>query len=122
MKLLVSGSRTIKDNLYVYQCLNKIAEKYGMPSEIIHGDAPGVDRLAASWGRVNHIKVTPRPAKWEIYGRKAGYVRNSQMVKECDKGVCLWDGKSKGTKHTMDLLYKAGKLLKEVLKTPLDEL
>jgi len=112
MKLMITGSRTIKDNLYVYQCLNKIADKYGLPEELIHGNAPGVDRLAASWARVKHIKVKPFPAKWDRYGKKAGYIRNAQMVKACDKGVAIWDGKSKGTKHSIDLLRKAGKLLK----------
>ena len=112
MKILVTGSRTVKEYVYVEICLEKACVEFGRPDEIIVGDAPGVDRLTRRWAKVNGIKVTVYPANWKKFGKKAGFLRNAQMVKKCDKGIGIWDGQSKGTKHTIDLLYKAGKLLK----------
>ena len=40
---------------------------------------------------------------WDIYGKKAGYMRNEEMAKVADALVVFWDGKSKGTKHMIDI-------------------
>ena len=43
------------------------------------------------------------------YGKRAGFIRNCEMVDCCDGVVVFWDGKSKGTKHTIDYASKRGK-------------
>ena len=48
-------------------------------------------------------------ANWDKYGKSAGYKRNAEMVNQLDKNdiaFIFWDGKSKGTKHTIDLCNK----------------
>lgn len=112
MKLLVTGSRTITEYVYVEICLDKVCVEFFTPDEIIVGDASGVDRLTRRWAKARGIKLSVHPANWKKFGKGAGFIRNAQMVKKCDKGVGIWDGQSRGTKHTIDLLYKAGKLLK----------
>lgn len=114
MKLLVCGSRNIDSFDYVYGILDDIIlqEYEGLITEIIVGDARGVDRISAIWARKHFIRVRPVPAKWKKYGKKAGYLRNKEMVDICDGGIAIWDGYSPGTKITIDLLKKADKLIR----------
>ncbi len=41
---------------------------------------PGADSLAGEWARARGIPETPVPAEWEKHGRKAGPIRNEQML------------------------------------------
>ena len=53
--------------------------------------------------------LTIYPADWLNLGKRAGYVRNTDIVKNSDMIIAFWDGKSKGTKHTIGLAQKMGK-------------
>jgi hypothetical protein len=35
--------------------------------------------------------------QWDIYGKRAGMIRNQEMVDFCDILISFWDGKSTGT-------------------------
>lgn len=54
------------------------------------------------------------PANWAAFGKRAGYIRNEQMAKyavedgSCGMLIAFWDGKSRGTKHMIDLANKHG--------------
>jgi len=43
------------------------------------------------------------PANWDLYGKKAGYIRNREMRDYVDVCVVFWDGESKGSKHMINL-------------------
>ena len=49
-------------------------------SEVWSGAAPGADRLAARWCQLNGIKVREYPAKWKVFGRRAGILRTCMLV------------------------------------------
>lgn len=49
---------------------------------IIHGGAAGADSAAGDFAAVNWCQELCFPADWSKYGRKAGYVRNKQMIEE----------------------------------------
>ncbi len=94
MKLLIAGSRSIKDfDLSGY-----------VPSEvdlIISGGADGVDSLAEEYAdRYRISKLILRP-KYDKYGKSAPLKRNEVMVDIADVVLIIWDGKSKGTMHTV---------------------
>lgn len=44
-----------------------------------------------------------------LYGKAAPLKRNKKMVELCDIALIIWDGSSKGTKHTIDYVTKIGK-------------
>lgn len=48
---------------------------------IIHGGAKGADSLAGVWAKENNIRVEVYKADWERYGKKAGILRNEEMLK-----------------------------------------
>lgn len=77
---------------------------------ILHGGAPGADTLAA--GLAEDLGFTVEPAylpEWDRYGRRAGIRRNLAML---DTGPDLvlgfWDGRSRGTKHTLTEARRRG--------------
>ena len=104
MKLLIAGSRSITEfDLTPY-----------VPAEaelIITGGAKGVDALGEAYAREHGIPtVTVKPA-YEIYGRAAPIRRDEEMVDMADAVLVIWDGVSRGSKHTADYARKRGKPL-----------
>lgn len=75
---------------------------------VVCGCARGIDRAGEEWALENDIQVDFYPADWAKYGRKAGFVRNKEMALHSDSLVAVWDGRSKGTKHMIDLATEAG--------------
>lgn len=75
---------------------------------IICGKARGADTLGEKYALENNLKIEYYPADWDKYGKSAGFRRNKEMVDTATSAICFWDGKSKGTKHTIDLCKKKG--------------
>ena len=108
IKLMVCGSRTIVDKDFIYKKIDEYVAKNFSAEEIIiiEGEARGVDSIAKQWAIDHNKKIEAYPANWDLYGKSAGYRRNVDMVKTCDHCLIIWDGKSKGTKHDIDLCTK----------------
>ncbi len=107
MKLLIAGSRTITD----YDVFRKLIKEidFSKVTEIISGHANGIDKLGEKLSEDMNIPVKLFPANWELYGKSAGYKRNKEMVDYCDCALIIWDGISKGTLNTIELLMKSNK-------------
>ncbi len=76
--------------------------------QIISGGAIGVDTLARQWAKKHKIDYIEYPANWKIWGKKAGIIRNKEMVEYCDVLISFWDGKSKGTLQTIQYAIELG--------------
>lgn len=79
--------------------------------EIISGGAPGTDKMAKQYAIRYAYIYTEFPADWETYGKSAGPRRNKQIVDYADMVVAFWDGKSPGTKSTIEFAKKVNKEL-----------
>lgn len=77
--------------------------------EIISGGAAGADRLGAQWGKANGIKVTEFLPDWNQHGKKAGFLRNQDIISNSDCVLCAWDGLSKGSGHSLSIAKKLKK-------------
>jgi hypothetical protein len=76
---------------------------------IIHGKAQGADMLADNWAIRHEVKRDVYPADWTTHGKKAGILRNAEMLASgVDLVIAFWDGKSRGTKNMIDRAKKAG--------------
>lgn len=118
--LLIAGTRfRLANNRAWYQLGHSyIADRvwqalefYG-PSSVIHGGASGVDKegglTASEFGFADdQIKVV-RP-DWQTFGKSAGFVRNKDMVEQCAAACVIWDGRSGGTKNTLQHLFRLDK-------------
>jgi hypothetical protein len=102
-KLAVVGSRTITNYEFVKKLLDKQKENISL---IVSGGAKGVDTLAERWAKENGIPTKIFLPDWDTYGSKAGYMRNVFIINECDICLAIWDGKSRGTIHSVNLCKK----------------
>ncbi len=114
--LLITGSRSIENYKFVFSYLNKTRKKINF-TEIIVGDAEGVDFLCVLYALYHNIPYHIEKAYWNKYGKSAGPIRNNIMVKKCTFGIGIYDGTnnkkiSKGTKHCIGELKKQNKLLR----------
>ena len=102
MKLLVVGSREITEfdlSPYIPDSVDTI----------ISGGANGIDTAAEKYADSHRLsKIIIRP-QYERYGRGAPLKRNQEMVDMADAVLVIWDGKSRGTKFTIDYAQKVGK-------------
>ena len=106
MKLAIIGSRNFND----YFLLTKILESYKSETTlVVSGAAKGADSLGEKWAIENNIKTLIFPANWEKYGKRAGFIRNEDIIKNCDYVIAFWDGISKGTSHSLNLAKKYNK-------------
>ena len=106
MRLLVCGSRTWESRDEIRRQLLDLK-----PDEVIHGGARGADRLAGEVARELGIPVRAFPADWKRLGRKAGPVRNQQMLDEGQPDRVLafrMEGDSPGTDDMIRRARKAG--------------
>jgi len=104
--LLFAGSRGIvpSDDLlnWASYCLDRHVDV------VIHGGARGVDLAAGVWAANKGYEVEVHTAEWDELGKKAGFVRNSEMVGLADAAIVIWDGESRGTRHTLGLIAAKG--------------
>ena len=114
--VIIAGSRDFNDyDLLCVKCDYLFQNK--KPTAILCGKARGADTLGERYAKEHDIPVNYYPAEWGRYGKSAGYIRNEQMAMNADALIAFWDGKSRGTKHMIDL---AGKyhLTKRVIIIP----
>jgi len=120
VKVIIAGSRSITSYDVVDLAIRKACEEHNITiTEIIEGEAPGVDKLARMWAINNNIPYDPNPADWKNinapgakvrqgrygpYNALAGYWRNEIMANKGQALIAIWDGKSRGT---LDMINKA---------------
>lgn len=112
--VLIAGCRYFNDykiaKKYIDYYISNIREKYKIT--IISGGALGADSLGERYARENRFKIKRFLPDWEKYGRSAGPRRNKLMVETADYVICFWDGKSPGTRSTVNYTKAAGKPLR----------
>lgn len=106
MRVLVCGSREYDYPVGVAVRIAELPEG----TVVIHGAALGPDTIAGNFAKNTMLlDVEEYPADWETYGKRAGIIRNLAMLDtEPDLVIAFWDGKSKGTGHTIREAQKRG--------------
>lgn len=103
--VVVCGSRSWRDEKAIRERLRQLPQG----STVIHGAARGADVIAGKVAKELGLRVIECPADWS-QGRSAGYKRNREMIEKYrpDFVLAFWDGKSRGTQHTMRLAEDRG--------------
>ncbi len=108
IKLAIVGSRTFNDLQIFYKCLQILKVDYDI-IKIISGGAKGADTLGEQYADINNIPKLILIADWKQYGKRAGFIRNIDIIKNCTHCLAFWDGESHGTKHDLELCKQQNK-------------
>lgn len=123
-RLLVAGGRDFYDYRFIENTLDDwlsslevdFADIYDKGLIVVHGDAPGVDRIAGAWASYNFFIPEPHAANWKEYGKAAGHIRNAEMISLGVDYAILFPG-GRGTQDMKDQLVSSKISFREVLDT-----
>lgn len=120
MRILITGSRDWSNKERIWDALSEQYHCWEHPAEecpegmkpwvIVSGACPtGADAMCEEYGRLHGWTVERHPADWEQFGKRAGYLRNKEMV-DLGADVCLAFilDESKGATMTARLAEEAG--------------
>lgn len=104
-RVIIAGGRDFNDYDILTKTCNNILKTIKTTHNviIISGVANGADKLGERYGIEKEYTIEKYPADWDRDGKSAGYIRNSKMAEVADALIAFWDGKSKGTKHMINL-------------------
>lgn len=106
MRVIVTGDRNWDDPVTIQNELAKLPPD----STVVHGDCRGADRWAGRLARELGLTVVAWPAEWKKHGRKAGPIRNQEMVDSGADLVLAFHpdlGRSKGTRDCVRRAQRA---------------
>lgn len=107
MRLAIAGGRDFQN----YALLETICNQL-LFDTVVSGGAKGADSLAEKYAWQYKKKLCIFLPDWNKYGRRAGLIRNKEIVSNADGVLVFWDGKSRGTQHTINLAKEQSKPLK----------
>lgn len=88
MRILVTGSRDWYDKSVIRNALLSVLTKEGEQVTVVHGGARGADYLAQECAYALGYIAERHDADWNTYGKRAGYIRNKEMV-DAGADICL---------------------------------
>ena len=108
VRVLICGSREWGNLHYIYNFIKSLPEDV----VIIEGECSGADLAAKQAAIIYGYEFEPYPADWTKYGKKAGPIRNQQMLDEGKPDIVVGFHEninaSKGTKDMFNKAKKAG--------------
>ena len=115
-RVIIAGSREMADYEAAKKVISEVFSEIGggAPVRIVSGHCRGADILGERYAREHGLELAVFPAEWNRYGRRAGFIRNTQMAEfASEEGVegaliAFWDGQSRGTKMMIGIAEKKG--------------
>ena len=104
--ILACGSRGWDDRTTIVDALRSFAPRG--PVTVITGGARGADSLAHSAALELGFETKVFPADWNAHGKRAGFLRNLQMLDERPDVVLAFSLGTKGTEHTTSEAIRRG--------------
>ena len=104
--ILICGDREWNNRKAMYRVM------YGLPDDTINvnGACRGADKMSTSIAEKLGFECREYPANWDKYGRRAGPIRNQEMLnKEKPHFVIAFHENIKASKGTRDMIHKAKK-------------
>jgi hypothetical protein len=103
---LFCGSRDWRDEAAIRQVIDALPKD----SIVVHGAARGADTIAGRLARQRGLVVRSYPAQWGRWGRKAGVLRNQQML-DAERPDIVYAFQLNNSKGTGDMIRRARKAL-----------
>ena len=114
MRILVTASRTWADPAPIHRELDALLTQHP-DMHLIVGDADGGDQIAITWAQERDVPHEIYRALWRAYGKKAGMVRNAEMVNsDIDECLAFIRDSSRGASGCARLAEQAGIPVKRI--------
>lgn len=119
-RILVCGGRDFSNGKFLFWFMDNLCEERGWTSDkfsngipmpdvdLIHGGARGADSLAGEWAKLAFITPEVYKADWKRYGKRAGPIRNAQMLAEGKPDIVVAFPGGTGTAHMVKIAKDAG--------------
>jgi hypothetical protein len=111
-RLLVCGGRNFSDEdslaLWMREAVAVLGVERPEDMLVIHGGARGADSVAGRIAAGSKVPVQVYPADWNQYGRRAGFLRNKQMLDEGRPDLVLAAPGGVGTAMMVKIALAAG--------------
>lgn len=109
-RVLVTGSRDWVDRLAIERVMDRFDLLLPRPITLVSGHCPtGADFIAEQHARALGWDIELYPADWETHGKRAGYLRNKEMVDAgADIVIAFILNASRGGLMTVKLAKEAG--------------
>jgi hypothetical protein len=121
MRVLICGGRDYEDMYSFENHLEKIFESRGITNPIIiQGGAGGADTLAKSYANMYYLRCLEFPANWPLYKKRAGPIRNQQMLDE-GKPHLVIAFPTKNSRGTYDMINRSQKAGVETLVVKIED-
>jgi len=104
-KVAIIGSRDWSD----FEMVRDYVYSLNEDDTVVSGGARGADQFAEIYARERGLAVIVFHADWDKLGKRAGLIRNHDIIKASDRVVGFWNGSSTGTQHSLRLAREAGK-------------
>ena len=107
VKVGIVGSRSITSSEYVFSVLDFYLARLLEENEvvIVSGGAVGIDSLGAQWAELRKLKTEIYLPDWQTHGKKAGFLRNQQIIDNSDYLIAITTG-SNGTADSIKRAVK----------------
>ena len=121
MRVLVCGGRDYRYARRIFFELDSVRITFGL-TVLIHGAAPGADRIAGQWAAKHGIPVEDFPADWFPHGKdggrdnSAGPKRNARMLAEGRPDLVVAFPGASGTNDMIQRARAAGIRVQEILR------
>jgi hypothetical protein len=106
-RLLICGGREFIDEWAGFAFLDQLAHDRQIVI-VIEGGARGADAIGRAWAEARGIDVITYFADWTGQGRKAGPLRNLQMLKDGKPTLVAALPGGRGTAHMVSIAREAG--------------
>lgn len=100
-RILICGSRNL-DGPWVKQAIKYRLSLLSPGTEILHGMARSIDMHAHNIAKEPGLPIYWQKPDWTL-GKASGIIRTNQLLdRQPSLVIAWWDGKSKGTEHTIN--------------------
>lgn len=107
-RLLITGSRTWVDVATIKDALERYKAQFPNPMLISGNCSTGADAIAETLAKRMGYAIELYPARWNLYGKSAGFRRNALMVsKDITHCFAFIRNNSAGATHCLGLVNAA---------------
>ena len=89
--IAVAGGKQAGNPDLILAILDRAREKYA-DMVLIHGAAPGYEKIAASWADSRGVQQIVRRPQWNAHGKAAPFRRNDELLNLLPKGIIAFPG------------------------------